>query len=298
MGTEAKREDESRAKVQPHRIGTRVILISTIHSMYGENMATFIDEGDDAQQEEFNSFDEEEDQEVDDPEEDTPEPDEEDDLPEKYRGKSVKDIVRMHQEAERAMGKQGSEVGELRRVVDDFVKAQTVKKAPDVEEEIDFFSDPDKAVARAIENHPKIRQAEQYSTEMARSKAAAKLQEDHPDFKEIIDDASFSEWITKSNVRKELFQRADQQFDFDAADELLTNWKERKQVVSNTVQAEKKTRSNAIKAASTGSAQGSGENSKKIYLRTDIIDLMQRNPDRYQELQPYIMAAYAEGRVR
>tara|TARA_R110000803_G_scaffold63243_1_gene123842 strand:+ start:141 stop:941 length:801 start_codon:yes stop_codon:yes gene_type:complete len=266
--------------------------------MYGENMATFIDEGDDAQQEEFNSFDEEEDQEVDDPEEDTPEPDEEDDLPEKYRGKSVKDIVRMHQEAERAMGKQGSEVGELRRVVDDFVKAQTVKKAPDVEEEIDFFSDPDKAVARAIENHPKIRQAEQYNTEMARSKAAAKLQEDHPDFKEIIDDASFSEWITKSNVRKELFQRADQQFDFDAADELLTNWKERKQVVSNTVQAEKKTRSNAIKAASTGSAQGSGENSKKIYLRTDIIDLMQRNPDRYQELQPYIMAAYAEGRVR
>jgi hypothetical protein len=100
--------------------------------MYGENMATFLDEGDDLQPDEFSSIDEE--QEVETPEEETSQPPEEDDIPEKYRNKSVKDIVRMHQEAERAMGKQGSEVGELRRVVDDFVKSQTVNKAPDVED--------------------------------------------------------------------------------------------------------------------------------------------------------------------
>ena len=33
------------------------------------------------------------------------------DLPEKYRGKSMKEVVHMHQEAEKRMGKQGSEVG-------------------------------------------------------------------------------------------------------------------------------------------------------------------------------------------
>jgi hypothetical protein len=264
--------------------------------MYGENMATFLDEGDDLQPDEFNSIDEE--QEVENPIEDISQPSEEDDIPEKYRGKSVKDIVRMHQEAERAMGKQGSEVGELRRVVDDFVKAQTVHKAPDVEEEIDFFSDPDKAIARAIDKHPKIKQAEQYTAQMAKAEALANLKQSHPDYQEVLQDAGFGEWITKSNVRKELFQRADQRYDFDAAHELLSTWKERTQVVNNTVKAEKATRSNAIRAASTGSSTGSGESLKKTYRRADIIDLMQRNPDRYQALQPEIMAAYAEGRVK
>tara|TARA_R110000782_G_scaffold141209_2_gene233962 strand:- start:389 stop:1183 length:795 start_codon:yes stop_codon:yes gene_type:complete len=264
--------------------------------MYGAQMATFIDEGDDLQPDEFDTFEEED--KVEEPEEETPEP-QEDDIPEKYKNKSVKDIVRMHQEAERAMGKQGSEVGELRRIVDDFVKTQTVtNKAPDVEEEIDFFSDPDKAIARAIEKHPKIKQAEQYSKQMVKAEALANLKQAHPDFQEVLQDGGFGEWIGKSNVRKELFSRADQGYDFDAAHELLSTWKERKQVVTNTVNAEKSTRSNAIKSASMGSYQGSGESSKKTYRRADIIELMQRNPDRYQAMQPEIMKAYAEGRVK
>ena len=122
-------------------------------------MATFMDEGDQElhNEEEFSSVEEVE-QEA--PEEPTLE---DDDIPDKYRGKSVKDIVRMHQEAERAIGKQGSEVGELRRIVDDFVQTQTVsqqQQAPAVEDEIDFFTDPDQAIARAIDRHPKVRQAE------------------------------------------------------------------------------------------------------------------------------------------
>lgn len=262
-------------------------------------MATFIDEGDQPQEdEEYGSFEEEEQQEEE-PEEETPEPEEEDDLPEKYKGKSVKDIVRMHQEAEKAMGKQGSEVGELRRIVDDFVKAQTVtKQAPDVDEEVDFFSDPEKAIAKAIEKHPKVRQAEALSAQMAKAEALANLKQAHPDFQEVLSDTGFGEWINKSKVRQELFSRADQRYDFDAAHELLSTWKERKQVVSNTVKAEKTTRSNAIKAASTGSSKGSGESSKKVYRRADIIELMQKNPDRYAALSDDIMKAYAEGRVR
>jgi len=39
----------------------------------------------------------------------------------------------MHQEAEKLIGKQGSEVGELRQVVDDFIKTQTSKEASTIE---------------------------------------------------------------------------------------------------------------------------------------------------------------------
>ena len=261
-------------------------------------MATFIDEGDEELQneEEFSSVEEVE-QEA--PEEPTQE---DDDIPDKYRGKSVKDIVRMHQEAERAIGKQGSEVGELRRIVDDFVKAQTVtqkQQAPDVEEEVDFFTDPDKAIARAIEKHPKVRQAEELTVNMKRAEALANLKSNHPDYTDVINDPAFGEWVAKSKVRQELFSRADRNYDFDSADELLTTWKERKQVVTQTQEIEKVERKQAIKSASTGATKGSGETaSKKVYRRADIINLMRTNPDRYEQLAPEIMQAYAEGRVK
>ena len=54
--------------------------------------------------------------------ESTPEP--QDDIPEKYQGKSTAEIVRMHQEAEKLLGKQSGEVGELRSVVDSYIQTQ------------------------------------------------------------------------------------------------------------------------------------------------------------------------------
>ena len=265
-------------------------------------MATFIDEGDEpVQEDEELEFEEQQEPEEANPEE-PEQQDDEDDIPDKYKGKSVKEIVRMHQEAERAIGKQGSEVGELRRIVDDFVKAQTVtqkQQAPEVEEEVDFFTDPEKAIAKAISKHPKVQQAEQMAVRTAQAEIVAALKTNHPDYTEIIKDASFAEWIGKSKVRQELFARADRNYDYDAANELLSTWKERKQVVAQSQAVEQVQRKQAVKSASTGSSKGSGEPaSKKTYRRSDIIELMQRDPDRYQALAPEIMQAYAEGRVK
>lgn len=265
-------------------------------------MATFIDEGYEEPQdnEEFSPIDEGEEQQAT-PSEEPVQEDDEDDIPDKYKGKSIKDIVRMHQEAERAIGKQGSEVGELRRIVDDFVKAQTVsqQQAPVVEEEVDFFIDPDKAIARAIEKHPKVKQAEELNAQLKKAEALANLKTAHPDFTEVINNENFAEWVNKSKVRKELFSRADRNYDFDAADELLTTWKERNQVVEQTKRVEQVQRKQAVKSAATGSTKGSGETaSKKTYRRADIIELMRTNPDRYEQLAPEIMQAYAEGRVK
>jgi hypothetical protein len=273
-------------------------------------MSTFIDDGDDQQQEEFEASSIEELNELaeEQPSEDTAqagsEQGNEQEIPDKYKGKSVKDIVRMHQEAEKALGRQGSEVGELRRIVDDFVKSQSIKQlqqqqAPEPIDEVDFFADPQKAIERAIERHPKVREAEVVARSMKQAEAVAKLKSEHPDFMEVVTDPSFQEWVGKSRVRQELLVRADQAFDVDAASELLGSFKERKQMVQQTMQTEKVARQQALKQGSTGAVKGSGESaSKKIYRRQDIIDLMQRDPDRYQALQPEIMRAYAEKRVR
>ena len=223
-------------------------------------------------------------------------------LPEKYHGKSLEEVVQMHQEAEKLLGKQSSEVGDLRKVVDDYIQTQltdTETQATNADEEVDFFSDPDKAVERAINNHPKIKEAENISNQYRQSTAMATLQTKHPEMQGILQDAKFADWIKASKIRTRLFAQADQQYDVDAADELFSLWKERQQVVTQTAANEKQQRKQSVKSASTGNARGSGEQrAKKVYRRADIIKLMRTDPDRYQALSNEIMQAYAEGRVR
>ena len=232
-----------------------------------------------------------------------PTPPDEDDVPEKYKGKSTAEIVRMHQEAEKLLGKQSGEVGELRSVVDSYIQTQLDSTPPPTQEteaeDIDFFSDPDKAVERAIANHPSIKKAEAANLNNQRQTAQSKLQSRHPDMNEIVQDGKFVEWIKSSKIRTQLFAQADRQYDYDAADELFTNWKERQGVVAQAASTEKDTRKAAVKSASTGTARGTGEQrAKKVYRRSDIIKLMKTDPDRYMSLSDEITQAYAEGRVR
>lgn len=223
--------------------------------------------------------------------------DTEEDIPEKYKGKSVADIVRMHQEAEKLLGRQSSEVGELRKVVDSYIQTQLSNEAPETEE-IDFFDDPQSAVSKAIENHPKIKEAEAMSQQYRKQDTFGRLQQQYPDLIETVQDPKFQEWVQASKIRTQLYMLADQQFDYDSANELLSNWNERKGTVKATAEAEKASRKQAVKEASTGNVRGTGETSKKIYRRSDIIKLMKTDPDRYQALSDEIMTAYREGRVK
>jgi hypothetical protein len=228
---------------------------------------------------------------------------EEPSLPEKYQGKSLEEVVQMHQEAEKLLGRQSSEVGELRKVVDDYISTQT-QQAPqqqyvEPEDDIDYFTDPQAAVNRAIENHPKIREAEQYTEQYKKQSSLATLQSKHPDMQTILGDPKFAEWIKASKIRTQLFVAADQQYDADAADELFTLWKERKTVAQQTANVEKQARKQTLKAANTGNARGSSAGArKKVYRRSDIIKLMKTDPERYQALSNEILQAYAEGRVK
>jgi hypothetical protein len=262
--------------------------------------AQFIEEGTDDSTEPTDSLVEDQSQEVQEEIQQEAEAPQEEDIPEKYRGKDVKEIIRMHAEAEKLIGRQGSEVGELRKIVDEFIKAQTStqQQQPQVAEEIDFFANPEQAVAKAIENHPKVKQAEMAALQMKQAETINLLKQNYPDFMQTVEDPAFQNWVASSKIRTRLFAEANA-YDYDSADELLSTWKERNQVAKATVAAEKTDRQRQLKAASTVPAQGSDEApSKKIYRRADIIRLMQTDPDRYDLMQPEIMAAYAEGRVR
>jgi hypothetical protein len=223
------------------------------------------------------------------------------DLPEKYRDKSLDEIVKMHQEAEKLIGKQAQEVGEVRKLADELIRQNLGSKQQPIkqdEPEIDFFEDPKKAVQRTVDSHPDILAARQATLEMKRTQIQQKLASEHPDFGDIAKDQDFANWVKSSPVRIELFKRADAEFDYDSANELLSTYKQLRGVKKQQNEASSEaTRKQNLKAVGVD-VGGSGESSRKVYRRADLIRLKMQDPNRYDALSDEIMQAYQEGRVR
>jgi hypothetical protein len=240
-----------------------------------------------------------------------PQPQEsEDDLPERYRGKSIKDLVKMHQEAEQVFQRHSAEVGEtrkevteLRSVVDNYIQKELTNQAPqeqraDENEDVDFFVDPVKAVDSRINNHPKIKAAEEITDNYRKQAALNQLQSQHPDYEQIVADPKFEEWVKSSPIRSRLAVEADQMYNVEAANELLSLFKERASMVAQTAEAERNQRSRALKTASTGGARGSNDGVRRnTYRRSDIINMMINEPDKYKARSGEFLKAYEEGRV-
>lgn len=224
-------------------------------------------------------------------------------LPDKYKGKTVAEIARMHQEAEKLIGRQAQEVHEVRSLADRLLQQQLATKSintqPNEElSEDEFFANPRQAVAKTVETHPAVLEAKAASLELKKMKSAQMLQTRHPDYLNIAGDPEFHNWVKASPIRQQMFQAADQQYDFNSADELISTYKQLKAVQTAAVTTStKQAQDSALKAASV-STGGSGETSKKIYRRADLIKLSISDPDRYMQLQDEIMAAYSEGRVK
>ena len=242
------------------------------------------------------------------PLEDQPQTDEvteEAELPAKFQGKSMSEVVESYANLEKELGRKGQEIGELRKLTDGFLQQQlTTPKdgtATDyVEEEADFFDDPDKAVNKAIENHPKFREMEEQRVQNAAQATTQKLEAAHPDYLEVVQDPKFQEWVQESPIRTQLYVSA-HNYDYNSAMELVGNWKERS-MITNTAEAEAgkaAKRDQALKTG-TGVSKTSSESQagKKTYRRADLIRLRTNDPSRYEDLQDEILAAYADGRVK
>ena len=222
-------------------------------------------------------------------------------LPDKYRDKSLDEIVKMHQEAEKLIGKQAQEVGEVRKLADELIKQNLGSRQQQTrqeEPEVDFFENPQKAVQRTVDNHPDILAARQVTLEMKRSQIQQRLAQEHPDFGEIAKDQDFANWVKSSPIRIKIFEQADSGYDFDSANELLSTYKQLRSVKQKQTSDDGEiTRKQNLKAVGVD-VGGSGESSKKVYRRADLIQLQLRDPDRYAALSDEIMQAYIEKRVR
>jgi hypothetical protein len=222
-------------------------------------------------------------------------------LPDRYRNKSVEDIIRMHQEAEKVIGRQAQEVGEVRKLADDLIKQNLNSKPQPIaqeEPEVDFFADPQKAIRSTINSHPDVLAAKQATMDFKRMQIQQKLAQEHPDFGQLVQDQDFANWVKSSPIRIGLYAKADAEFDYDSANELLSTYKQLRGV--KTQQLEKtsqEARKQTMKAVQVDTG-GTGESSKRVYRRADLIRLKMTDPNRYDALSDEIMLAYQEGRVK
>lgn len=224
-------------------------------------------------------------------------------VPEKYKGKTAEDIIRMHQEAEKLIGKQAQEVGEVRKLADELLKQSLASnnKPQHIEQqepEIDFFEDPKKAIQKELSAHPDVIAAREAALTFKKMQIQQKLNSDHPDFTQVVQDPEFVNWVKSSPVRMGLYAKADAEYDYDSANELLSTFKQIKSVkAQETKAAGEVARQSALKSAAVD-VGGTGESSKKVYRRADLIRLRMTDPQRYEALSDDIMRAYQEGRVK
>jgi len=222
-------------------------------------------------------------------------------IPDKYRDKSLDDIIKMHQEAEKLIGKQAQEVGEVRKLADELIKNNLVggkQQTIEVEPEVDFFEDPKRAMQRTVDNHPDVLAGRNAAIEFKKMQIQSQLNQDHPDYKQVVGDPEFVNWVKSSNVRLGLYAKADAEFDYESANELISTFKQLRGVkMRQTEEDGESTRKQNLNSAMVDSG-GTGESSRKVYRRADLIRLKMNDPARYEALSDEIITAYAEGRVK
>jgi len=226
--------------------------------------------------------------------------------PEKYAGKSMQEVIEMHQNAEKAIGKQGQTVGDQRQLIDNLLEAQkaTQTTAPTEEPnsfEDQFYNDPALAVNSAIENHPELIKAREEREINEQQHQLGVLEKAYPDWETRVADSDFQKWLGSSEIRQEMFRKADSDYRPDYAIELFDMY-DKVNMIDKTKEVneqEASKREVALKKTSSETrSSGDSVGGKKIYRRADLINLQVTDPRRYEALADDIQSAYAEGRVR
>ena len=226
---------------------------------------------------------------------------EEDNIPDEFKELSKADLAGMLKHTRKELGRQNAEVGEIRKLADELIKSQLSKPETKPVAEVDFFENPQEAIRQAVETNPRVLAAEQYALNAQKAQTVQALAQKHPDYTQVVQDADFANWIKASKVRVQLFQAAEN-FNLDAADELLSTYKQLKSINKPQVKEppsaeEKAARTSSMQAAAVDTG-GSGESGKKVYRRTDLIRLKMRDPAKFKDMQDEIDLAYQQGRVK
>lgn len=233
---------------------------------------------------------------------------EESHIPDKFRGKSLEDVIESYTNLEKEYGRRNNEIGELRKLTDDILRSslkvnsgeeQSVPASNKIEID-ELLDNPESALEKAIGSSPKLKALEEQLVRTQREEAKKGFDVKHPDAYELVASPEMQKWIQSSPIRQQMFKEANDNYNYVMADELFSWYKEstgakvQEAKEKRNQKAEKDLKAAAVEKGTTG------QSSKKIFRRADVLKLMRTNPAKYNSdaFQAELVKAYEEGRVR
>src|SRR5579859_4122479 len=240
-------------------------------------------------------------------------------VPQKYAGKTVEDLIKMHQNAERLVSRQGEELGQMRKYADALIDLK--KPTTQVTEErkpvtVDaLLNDPEKAINAAVANSPLAQRAaaaEQRAAQLEVRLAESEFTGKHgATVARDINDPAFLEWVNKNPLRQALAASSANQQDpnrFVAAKNIWDLWDEHQDILvakQNTQQRQDKQRT--VPTTVRQHPIDATQSRKPVWSRAKLMELRlqaaQGNQAAMARLndpgfQERMHEAYAENRVR
>lgn len=224
-------------------------------------------------------------------------------IPSKFSGKSKEDIIESYLQLESEFGKRGNDLGELRKLTDQLLELNKPKTEPKEEKpqvDVDtLLENPEEAIRRVIQEDETLKELKDKALQREIAASKKDFEDAHPDYQELMNDPSFTEWVMKNPLRQRDLVHADQNYDFGVAKAVFDDYKEThgKKVKEATTTRNESARE-AAKAAATESGGNVEQTAKrKKFKRSELIQLKIQNPSKYEAMREQIMAAYANGDV-
>ncbi len=225
-------------------------------------------------------------------------------VPDKFKDKTLEDVITSYTNLESEYGRKNNEVGELRKLTDEILRQQVAgKTAADVQSnEVgfdDLIENPNAAIDKALSKNPRLAALEAGAQASAQVLAQKAILARHSDANNIVASAEFQSWIGKSPSRARMFSQASDSLDADMAAEIIDLYKGTVQSATNAAEKLRDNKaSESLKLATNEKGGKKATQSKKVYKRSELIRLKISNPGRYESMRSEINAAYTEGRVK
>lgn len=232
-------------------------------------------------------------------------------IPEKYRGKSLEEVIEMHRNAERRIGALSNELGTMRGIVTDLSKItrQPQETRTSVEDDVDLtgdelIADPVKAIRKVVKRDIERTELDRRESELQAQVQleTQRLLNDFGDIGAITQTEEFQEFATRTASRREDFQTAaygEGMAQVRAARRLLEDYADYKELVSKQNRNKRDEEVDEAKRSSTEGGGNAGRvSSKPVFKESEVLEVISKEPEKWRSpsYQAEIMKAIKEGR--
>jgi len=231
-------------------------------------------------------------------------------VPDKYKDKTIDQVIEMHQNAESAYGRSQNELTQARGLITDLSAISRTPAPPEVPEleEVnvsgdDLLANPGEAIRSVLQPELDRLEAESFrdkaDTQIVTESNA--LMRDYPNMNQIVASEEFQLFSARTAGRQADFNVAAQGEGLDqvrAARRLLEDYSDFEALVTPNPDAAPTPVQQARQASTEGGRTGAPISTKPQLFESDVIALINSDPTKYRSpsYQTELIAAMKEGR--